>query len=70
MKLTKLKKLMKLLKNIESDVSVLEINGEVRGSLWELKHLTYQRKRNQIRDSRSSGERTGNSPNPPTLFAH
>ena len=33
-------------------------------SLWELKHLTYQRKRNQERDSLSSGERTGNSLNP------
>ena len=30
----------------------------------ELKHLSTWRKRNQTRDSPSSGERTGNSPNP------
>ncbi len=29
----------------------------------ELKHLSTRRKRNQIRDSVSSGERTRNSPN-------
>jgi hypothetical protein len=30
---------------------------------WELKHLSTRWKRNQIRDSPSSGERTGKSPN-------
>ena len=33
------------------------------GELSELKHLSSSRNRNQFRDSLSSGERTGNSPN-------
>jgi hypothetical protein len=35
----------------------------VRGERGEVKHLSTPRKRNQIRDSLSSGERTGKSPN-------
>ena len=35
----------------------------VRGERGEVKHLSTSRKRNQIRDSLSSGERTGKSPN-------
>ncbi len=42
----------------------VEAKSEAERSLWELKHLTYQRKINQDRDSLSSGERTGNSLNP------
>ena len=34
-----------------------------RGEPGELKHLSTRRKRNQTRDSLSSGERTGKSPN-------
>ena len=33
------------------------------GELREVKHLSTSRKRNQLRDSPSSGERTGKSPN-------
>ena len=47
----------------KEDEKLGEVKSEAEGSLWELKHLTYQRKRNQIRDSRSSGERKGISPN-------
>jgi hypothetical protein len=36
------------------------VSGSRRG---ELKHLSSRRKRNQARDSLSSGERNGNSPN-------
>ncbi len=35
----------------------------VRGERREVKHLSTSRKRNQVRDSLSSGERTGKSPN-------
>ena len=35
----------------------------VRGERGEVKHLSTPRKRNQVRDSLSSGERTGKSPN-------
>ena len=34
------------------------------GERGELKHLSTPRRRKQISDSPSSGERTGNSPNP------
>ena len=41
-------------------VSVTEFIG-CRSTRGEVKHLSTLRKRNQIRDSLSSGERTGNS---------
>jgi hypothetical protein len=41
-----------------------EFIGE-EGERGEVKHLSTPRNRNQIRDSLSSGERTGKSPNCP-----
>ena len=43
----------------EGDTSLLLRESQPR----ELKHLSTWRKRNQLRDSPSSGERTGKSPN-------